>query len=91
MDNSKISNLPILKHFNSSDLGKSVDSFRKGEKGMFNIFKLLLLGAVLYFSWIYVLPPVFQEIGQFMAIAATGELIVLAIFMHHVLLKGMRR
>lgn len=91
MDNSKVSNLPILKHFNSSDLGKSVNSFRKGEKGMYNIFKLLILGAVLYFSWIYVLPPVFQAIGQFMAIAATGVLIVIAIFMLPVILKGIRR
>ena len=90
MDNSKVSSLPILKHFESSDLGKSVNSFRKNEKGMYNIFKLLILGAVLYFSWVYVLPPVFQAIGEFMAIAATGVLIVLTIFMLPVILKGIR-
>jgi len=91
MDNSKVSSLPILKHFESSDIGKSVNSFRKGEKGMYNLFKLLALGAVLYFSWVYVLPPVFQAIGEFLAIAATGVLIVLTIFMLPVILKGMRR
>jgi len=91
MENNSINNLPILKHFESSEIGKSVDSFRKGEKGLYNVFKLLALGAVLYFSWIYVLPPVFQAIGQFMAIATTGILIVLGIFMLPVILKGIKR
>jgi uncharacterized protein YhaN len=91
MDNSKMQNLPILRHFESTEIGKSIDSFRKGEKGMFNVFKLLILGAVLYFSWIYVLPPVFQAIGQFLAIASTLILIVLAVVMLPVILKAIRR
>jgi hypothetical protein len=91
MENNLGSKLPILKHFESSDIGKSVDSFRKGEKGLFNIFKIILFGAILYFSWIYVLPPVFMAIGQFMAIAATGVCIVLGIVMLPVILKGIKR
>lgn len=91
MNNSSMQNLPILKHFESSDIGKSVNAFRKGEKGMFHFIKLALLGAVLYFSWIYVLPPVFQAIGQFFAIASTLILIVLAVMLMPVILKGLKR
>jgi hypothetical protein len=91
MTNSSMQNLPILKHFESSDIGKSVDAFRKGEKGMFYFIKLAALGAVLYFSWVYVLPPVFQAIGQFMAIASTLILIVLAVIMMPVIIKALRR
>ena len=32
MENSKLQNLPIFKHFEGSEISKSVDSFRKGEK-----------------------------------------------------------
>lgn len=91
MDSSKMQNLPILKHFESSEIGKSVNSFRKGEKGMFNIIKLLALGAVLYFSWVYVLPPVFQAIGEMLAIVSTGIIIVLTIMMLPVIMKALKR
>lgn len=91
MENTKIQNLPILKHFESSEIGKSVNSFRKGEKGMFNIIKLLALGAVLYFSWVYVLPPVFQAIGEMLAIVSTGIIIVFTVMMMPVILKALKR
>jgi len=91
MENSKINSLPIFKHLNASEIGDSVDKFRKGEKGMFNIFKLLLLGAVGYFSWIYVLPVVFQAIGQVLAVASTGIIIVALVLLAPVIFKGLRR
>lgn len=91
MDKTAFQNLPILRHFDESEIGKSVNSFRKGEKGLFNIFKLLLLGAVGYFTWVYVLPPVFQAIGQVMAIASTTILIVALVLMAPVIFKGLRR
>lgn len=91
MDTQKISNLPILKHFESDNISKSVDSFRKGEKGMFNLIKLLVFGAVAYFSWIYVLPPLFKALGQVIAIAGSIILVVALVLMAPVILKGLRR
>jgi hypothetical protein len=91
MDKLAVQNLPILKHFEESEIGKSVNSFRKGEKGLFSIFKLLLLGAVGYLTWVYVLPPIFIAIGQFLAIASTIVLVVLGVLMAPVILKGLRR
>ncbi len=85
-----LSELPILKHFDKNEITTKVDNFRKGEKGMFWFFKLAALIGVGYLTWTYVLPPVFQAIGQFMAVAATGILIVAAIIMAPVILKGIR-
>lgn len=88
--NANLSELPILKHFDQTEIATKVDSFRKGEKGMFNIFKLAALVGVGYLTWTYVLPPVFQAIGQFLAVAATGILIVAGIIMAPVIVKGIR-
>jgi hypothetical protein len=85
-----LSELPILKHFDKNEITTKVDNFRKGEKGMFWFFKLAALIGVGYLTWTYVLPPVFQAIGQFMAVAATGILIVAVIIMAPVILKGIR-
>lgn len=71
MDNKKLSSLPIMKHFQESEIGKSIDSFRKGEKGLFNIFKLVVLCGLGYLAWVYVLPPVFVALGELFAIVAT--------------------
>ena len=91
---SKVMDLPILKHFDSGKVAtmtNPLDSFRKGEKGMFNIFKLLMLAAVGYLSWVYVLPPLFQMLGQVIAIAGSVILVVLLVLMAPVILKLMRR
>lgn len=93
-ESNKVMNLPILKHFEGSDLATTanpLDSFRKGEKGMFNVFKLLLIGAVGYLSWVYVLPPLFQALGQIIAVAGSVVLIVALIFLAPVILKAIRR
>ena len=88
--NANLAELPILKHFNQNEIATKVDNFRKGEKGMFWFFKLAALIGVGYLTWTYVLPPVFQAIGQFLAVAATGILIVAGIIMAPVILKGIR-
>ena len=91
---SKIMNLPILKHFDSGQVATTsnpLDSFRKGEKSIFNIFKLLALGAVGYLSWVYVLPPLFQALGQVIAIAGAIVLTVFLVLMAPTILKVLRR
>jgi len=90
----KMMDLPILKHFNSDSLITNEDpyaSFRKGEKSIYNILKLVLLGAVGYLSWVYVLPPLFQALGQIIAVAGSIVLIVALVIMAPVILKVIRR
>ena len=88
--NANLMELPILKHFNESEISTKVDSFRKGEKGMFSFFKLAAVGAIGWGLWKYVLPTVFQAIGHMLAVAATGVMIVALIVMAPVIFKGIR-
>ena len=88
--NANLMELPILKHFNENEITTKVDSFRKGEKGAFNILKLAAVGAIGWGLWKYVLPTVFQAIGHMLAVAATGVMIVGLIVMAPVIFKGIR-
>jgi hypothetical protein len=88
--NANLSELPILKHFNQNEITTKVDTFRKGEKNMFWFFKLAVLIGVGYLTWTYVLPPVFQAIGQMLAVAATAVIIVAGVIMAPVIVKGIR-
>ena len=85
-----LSQLPMMKHYSQSQIATKIDTFRKGEKNMFWFFKLAALVGVGYLTWTYVLPPVFQAIGQLLAIAATGIMIVAGIIMAPVIVKGIR-
>jgi hypothetical protein len=83
--------LPILKHFSENEISTKVDTFRKGEKNLYWFLKLGVFGAIAYLAWTYVLPPIFQAIGQMLAVAATGVMIVGLIIAAPVILTGIRR
>lgn len=85
-----LAELPILKHFNQTEIATKVNTFRKGEKNLYWFLRLAIFGGIGYLAWTYVLPPVFQALGQIMAVAATGIMIVGLIIAAPVLLKGIR-
>lgn len=89
--NANLSQLPMMKHFSETEIANKVDNFRKGEKGIFWFLKLGALIGAGYLTWIYVLPPIFQAIGQFLAVAATGVLIVAGLIFAPVVVKGLRK
>lgn len=91
MENSKIQNLPILQHFEGSQIGKSVDSFRKGEKGLFWFLKLGAMAAIAWGLWVYVLPAVFLAVAKLSAIAITVVGVIFLILAAPVIFKGLRR
>lgn len=86
-----LSQLPMMKHFSKEEIATKVDSFRKGEKSIFWFLKLAVLGTVGYFTWVYVLPAVFQAVAQMAAMAVTAVLIVAGIFFAPVVVKGLRK
>ncbi|MEI6880388.1 MAG: hypothetical protein WCK82_03540 [Bacteroidota bacterium] len=88
--NANLAELPILKHFNENEISTKVDTFRKGEKNLFWFLKLAVFGAIGYLAWTYILPPVFQAIGQMLAVAATGVMIVGLVIAAPVIIKGIR-
>lgn len=76
--NAKLMELPIMKTLGENQVMTKVDSFRKGEKGLFNVLKIGTYGAIGYGIWTYVLPVAFVALGQLIALAVTG---VLALFL----------
>lgn len=88
--NANLMELPMMKHFTDVDITAKVDTFRKGEKNLLWFLKLATFGALGYVTWVYVLPPVFQAIGQMLALVATGVMIVFTILMAPVIFKGLR-
>lgn len=86
-------NLPMFK---AVDIVENNDlfTFRKGEKPMFNIVKLLVLAGIGvggYYTFMYVLPTVFVALGQLLAAVITGLSLLFLIMMMPVIFKGMRR
>lgn len=88
--NANLMELPLLRNFSQGEIVTKVDTFRKGEKNMFWFFKLAIFGAIGWGLWKYVLPTVFQAIGQMLALAATGILLVFLVVAAPVILKGIR-
>lgn len=82
--------LPFFKNFDQDQIITKVDTFRKGEKNLFWFLKVGVLIGVGYLTWVYVLPPVFQAIGQMLAVFATGVMIVSGIILAPVIVKGIR-
>lgn len=88
---STLLDLPILKHFDQNQITSSVDKFRGGEKNLFWFLKLAAIAGLGYLTWTYVLPPLFQAIGQMLAIGATAILCIFGIMIAPVVFKGLRR
>lgn len=69
---SLMNNLPIAKHFEGG-LESALDKANGTNKTqlIWNIVKAAFVGAVGYFSWMYVLPPLFIALGKMAAVGAT--------------------
>jgi len=72
--NQTLTKYPILKHFDDSQIISGDNQFKPGQKGIFNVMRLLVVGGVIaggYMVWTHVLPVVFQALGQMLAVAIT--------------------
>lgn len=78
--NAKLMDLPIMKTLGENQIMTKVDTFRKGEKGLYNVLRIGTYGAIGYGIWTYVLPLAFVALGQFIALAITGILALLLFF-----------
>nr|WP_294934594.1 hypothetical protein [uncultured Flavobacterium sp.] len=84
--------LPILKHFDESkgEIALNPNTLKKGEKNLFWLLALGLLGAGGYLVWTYIIPPLFTMLGQAIALSATGVFLVFLVMMFPVIMKGLR-
>lgn len=87
----KVLELPILKHFEKSDITLNPQNWRKGEKGIGLLIGLALLGTTAWGLYTYILPIVFVWVGQVLG-AMTAAVLVIAFFiLLPVIIKGLKK
>lgn len=90
-DTNKVLELPILKHFQQSDISLNPKNWRKGEKGIGVVVGVVLLGTIAWGLYQYVLPIVFTWIGQVMGAIAAAVLVIAFFIMLPVIIKGLKK
>ena len=90
VESNKVLELPILKHFDKSEITLSPKNWRKGEKGIATIIGLILAGTIAWGLYQYVLPIVFTWIGQVLGAIATAVLVIGFFIMLPVIIKALK-
>ena len=91
VESNKVLELPILKHFQASDITLNPQNWRKGEKGIGTVVGIVLLGTIAWGLYQYVLPIVFTWIGQVMGAIAAAFLVIAFFIMLPVIIKGLKK
>lgn len=87
----KVLELPILKHFEKSQISFNPKNWRKGEKGIAWVIGLVLLGTMAWGLYQYILPIVFTWIGQVLGAIAAAVLVIAFFIMLPVIVKGLKK
>lgn len=91
VETNKVLELPILKHFEKSQISFNPKNWRKGEKGIAWVIGLVLLGTIAWGLYQYVLPIVFTWIGQMLGAIAAAVLVIAFFIMLPVIVKAMKK
>lgn len=87
----RVLELPILKHFEKSEITLHPQNWRKGEKGIGAVVGLVLLATVAWGLYVYVLPIVFTWIGQVMGAIASAILVIAFFILLPVIMKALKK
>jgi hypothetical protein len=90
-EKNKVLELPILKHFEKSDITLNPNNWRKGEKGIGLAIGLVLLGTTAWGLYTYILPIVFTWVGQVLGAIAAAVLVMAFFIMLPVIIKGLKK
>lgn len=90
-ESNKVLELPILKHFEKSEITFNPKNWRKGEKGIAWVVGLVLLGTIAWGLYRFILPIVFTWIGQVLGAIAAAVLVIAFFIMLPVIIKGMKK
>lgn len=90
-ETNKVLELPILKHFEQSEISLNPQNWRKGERGIAAIVGLVLLGTIAWGLYVYVLPIVFTWVGQTLGAISVAVLVIAFFILLPVLIKAMKR
>lgn len=91
METNKLMELPILKHFEKSDISFNPQNWRKGEKGIAVIVGLVLLGTVAWGLYQFILPVVFTWVGKTLGAIAVAVLVIGFFILLPVIIKGFKK
>src|ERR1043165_4099143 len=90
-ESSKVLELPILKHFDQSQITFNPKNWRKGEKGIASVIALVLLGTIAWGLYVYILPIVFTWVGQVLGAIAAAVLVIAFFIMLPVIIKALKK
>ncbi|MET0636763.1 MAG: hypothetical protein ABWZ25_12105 [Chitinophagaceae bacterium] len=90
-DQSKVLELPILKHFEASEISLNPKNWRQGEKGIGVVVGLVIAGTVVWGLYSYILPIVFTWVGQVLGAIAAAVLVIAFFIMLPVFIKAVRK
>lgn len=76
LESNKVLELPILKHFQKSEISFNPQNWRKGEKGIGLVVGLVLLGTIAWGLYQFILPIVFTWVGQALGAIAVAVLVI---------------
>jgi predicted nucleic acid-binding Zn-ribbon protein len=91
VETNKVLELPILKHFEKSQITFNPKNWRKGEKGIAWVVGLVILGTIAWGLYQFILPIVFTWIGQVLGAIAAAVLVIAFFIMLPVIIKGMKK
>jgi len=89
-EQSKVLELPILKHFEKADITFDPQNWKKGEKLIGGIIGLALLGTTAWGLYSYILPIVFTWVGQVLGAMAAAVLVIGFFIMLPVIIKALK-
>src|SRR5262249_52293603 len=87
----KVMELPILKHFEKSDISLNPQNWRKGEKAIPPVVGLVLLGTVAWGLYSFILPIVFTWVGKTLGAIAVAVLVIGFFILLPVIIKGFKK
>lgn len=87
----KVLELPILKHFEKSEISMNPKNWRKGEKTIALMAGLGLLAVAGWGTFTFILPIVFTMIGKVLGAISAAVLVIGFFVFLPVIMKGLRR
>ncbi|HEX6426535.1 MAG TPA: hypothetical protein VF008_02570 [Niastella sp.] len=90
-ESSKVLELPILKHFEKSEITFNPKNWRKGEKGIATVIALVILGTIAWGLYSFILPIVFTWVGQALGAISAAVLVIAFFIMLPVIIKALKK
>lgn len=87
----KVLELPILKHFEKSEISFNPQNWRRGEKGIAMVIGLGLLGVAGWGAFTFVLPIVFVMVGKVLGALLSAVLVIAFFIFLPVIIKGLKK